>query len=102
MARILQFQYYKSFFKPKILEKIARVAQKFGKFGTFSEAQNIFSRHSSMNFVTLAMLLGTYGVAQTCQNSLQVPVFSHKSIGQNFGLLFGKFGLLFYQTVWSN
>ena len=55
MARILQFQYYKSFFKPKILEKIARVAQKFGKFGTFSEAQNIFSRHSMKQDLTDAV-----------------------------------------------
>ena len=98
------FNAIKAFSNPqiaKILEKIARFAQKFGKFWTFLEAQSIFSRHSLMNFVTLGMLLGTYRVAQTCQNSLKVPVFSHKSIGRNFGLLFGKFGLLFYQTVWS-
>ena len=99
------FNAIKAFSNPKIakiLEKIAWYAQKFGKFWTFLEAQNIFSRHSLMNFVTLGMLLGTYRVAQTCQNSLKVPVFSHKSIGRNFGLLFGKFGLLFYQTVWSH
>ena len=99
------FNAIKAFSNPqiaKILEKIARFAQKFGKFWTFLEAQSIFSRHSLMNFVTLGMLLGTYRVAQTCQNSLKVPVFSHKSIGRNFGLLFGKFGLLFYQTVWSH
>ena len=48
-----------------------------------------------MNFVTLAMLLGTYGVAQTCQNSLQVPVLVIKALGKILGYSLENLGYFF-------
>ena len=40
----------------------------FKNFSTFLEAQNLFSRHSLMNLVSLAMPLGTNKVAQKRQS----------------------------------
>ena len=70
MAGILQFCCIKAFTNPKI-------AEMFEFFGLF-EAQNLFSRNSLMNFVSLAMPLGTNRVAKKCQTGLKVPVFTQK------------------------
>ena len=51
--------------------------------------------HSLMNFLTLAMLLGTFRDTQTCLNSLKVPVLVIKALGEILAYFLENLGYFF-------